>query len=199
MNIKTRIYTKPSGEKQRAMTLVELMVAMGVGSIMLAVVAVLVVFAARSFAALGNYQMLDQASSEAADRISKEMREATAVGPFNPVGDIRWIVITNGNASPPYTLRYEWSRANHTLTAQRSDQADPMFTLRACDQWNFTFQQRTPLPGPTFGFSTNMVDRAECKIVTMNWKCSRPLSSTKLLNTESVQTAQIVLRNQKTP
>jgi Tfp pilus assembly protein FimT len=185
--------------RQRAMTLVEVMVASGIGSIVIAIVAVLMVFAARSFAALANYQALDQDSSTAADLMSKEIRAATSVTSFQNTGDTRWIVLANTNASPAYTVRYEWTGANQTLTAKRSDQPDTDVLLRGCERWDFTFQQRTPLPGPQFGFSTNMANQAECKLVTMTWKCSRTLNGTRLFNTETVQTAQIVLRNQRTP
>jgi len=181
------------------MTLVEVMVASGIASIVIAIVAVLIVFAARSFAALANYQALDQASSLAADQMSKEIREANRVVNFQNVGNDRWIELSNTNASPAYTIRYDWSAATGTLTSKRSDEADTMVLLTGCERWDFTFQQRTPLPGPAYGFSTNMVNQAECKIVTMTWKCSRSLASTSLINSESVQTAQIVLRNQKTP
>jgi len=181
------------------MTLVELMVASGISSIVIAIVAVLILFAARSFAALANYQALDQASSQAADQMSREIRKATSVVNFQNTGTPRWITFANTNASPSYTIRYEWTDADRTLTARRSDQADADVLLQGCELWDFTFQQRTPLPGPQFGFSTNMVNQAECKLVTMTWKCVRSINGTALLNTETVQTAQIVMRNQKTP
>jgi type II secretory pathway pseudopilin PulG len=199
MRILKIMKTRPRIRNQHGMTLVEVMVASGIGTIVIAVVAVLIVFAARSFAALANYQALDQASSLAADLMSREIREATSVDSFQNTGNNRWIVFRNTNASPAYTLRYEWSGADRLLTSRRSDEADANVLLRGCDRWEFTFQQRTPLPGPAFGFSTNMVNRAECKLVTMTWKCSRTLNGSALLNTETVQTAQIVLRNQRTP
>jgi len=181
------------------MTLMEVMVASGISTIVLAIVAVLIVFAARSFAALANYQALDQASSNTADMMSREIRSATSVTSFQNVGTTRWIVFANTNASPAYSIRYEWTDADRTLTVQRSDQPAAEILLTGCERWDFTFQQRSPLSGPNFGFSTNMVNQAECKLVTMTWKCARSLRGTSLFNTESVQTAQIVLRNQKTP
>jgi len=184
---------------QRGMTLVEVMVASGIGSIVLAIVAALAVFALRSFAAMGNYQALDQASSFAADLISKEVRIATGVVGFQNTGTTKWMVFANTNASPAYTIRYEWTEADGLLTAKRSDREESEVLLQGCDRWDFTFYQRTPLPGPSFGFSTNMANLAECKLVEMTWQCSRDLGGTDLLNTETVQTAQIVIRNQRTP
>jgi Tfp pilus assembly protein PilW len=185
--------------REGGMTLVEIMIASAISTVVIAIVAVLVIFAVRSFAALANYQVLDQASSSAADHMSREVREATGVSSFKNVGTTKWILFANTNASPNYTIRYEWTQAAKTLTSQRSDQAEPEVLLEGCERWDFTFQQRTPLRGPAFGFSTNMVNPVEAKLVTMTWKCTRALGGTGLFNTESVQTAQIVIRNQKTP
>lgn len=181
------------------MTLVELMVAMAISSIVMAIVAVLIVFAARSFAALGNYQALDQASSATADSMSREIRKASKVVSFVNTGNTRFMVLSNSIAIPAYSIRYEWSATSRDLTSKRSFDAEPTVLLTGCDRWDFSFYQRTPLPGPGYGFSKNMVNQDECKLVTMTWKCSRPLLGSKLINTESVQTAQIVLRNQRTP
>lgn len=199
MNTTMKTCASGGQRKHHAMTLVEVMVALGVGSIVMAIIMVLTVFAARSFGALGNYQVLDQASSLAADKISKEIREATKVVSFVNTGDDRNVVLLNTNALPAYSVRYEWSAASRDLTMQRSFDAAPTVLLTGCDRWDFAFYQRTPLAGPAYGFSEDMVNQDECKLVTMTWKCSRPLIGTKLLNTESVQTAQIVLRNQRTP
>jgi type II secretory pathway pseudopilin PulG len=191
---------KTKSRRQSAMTLVELMFASAISTVVIAIVMLLVVYAVRSFAALANYQILDQTSSMTANEMSREIREATSVVNFQNAGSTKWVEFANTNASPTYTIRYEWTEADQNLTSKRSDQADAEVLLEGCERWDFTFQQRTPLKGPAFGFSTNMVNQAECKVVTMTWKCSRTLGGgTSLFNTESVQTAQIVLRNQKTP
>lgn len=188
-----------SRTRNHGMTLVEVLIASGIGAIVLGVIAVLIVFSARSFAALANYQALDQASANTADRMSRELREADGVGNFENKGNLRYVVFSNSIATPPYTIRYEWSATTRELTMKRSLDANAEVLLTDCDRWDFTFYQRSPLPAPQYGFSPNMANQAECKLVTMSWKCSRPIFSTELFNTESVQTAQIVLRNQKTP
>lgn len=186
--------------REAGITLVEIMVATAISTMVIAVVAVLVIFALRSFVALANYQILDQASAMAADKMSREIREATSVKSFQPNGTTKRIVFENTNASPAYTITYEWTDAARTLTAVRSDQPNNTdVLLEGCDRWDFIFQQRTPQRGPNFGFTTNMANNAEAKVVTMTWKCTRALAGTGLFNTESVQTAQIVIRNQKTP
>jgi type II secretory pathway pseudopilin PulG len=185
--------------RQQGMTLVEVLFAMGIGTTVLGVMAVLMVFAARSFAAMANYQAMDKASSLAADLMSREIREATGVVSYQNAGATRWVVFANTNATPAYTIRYDWSDAVRNLTATRSDQAQATVLLQGCDQWDFLFQQRTPLAGPVFGFSTNMASAVETKLVTMTWRCTRAIGGSGLLNTETVHTAQIVMRNQQTP
>ncbi len=61
------------------MTLVELMIATGLGTVVLSAVMALTIFSARSFAAVTNYVDLDVKSRAAADRMSQEIRQATNV------------------------------------------------------------------------------------------------------------------------
>jgi hypothetical protein len=44
--------------------------------------------------------------------------------------------------------------------------------------------------------SAGAYDLSVCKLINMTWKCSRTVLGSKL-NTESVQTAQVVLRNKQ--
>ena len=64
--------------------------------------------------------------------------------------------------------------------------------LTGCDSLEFQIYQRTPPPGTnSFYLAT---DAAQCKLVDMKWRCSRSLLD-KVVNTETVQTAQVVIRN----
>ncbi len=44
--------------------------------------------------------------------------------------------------------------------------------------------------------SSGVYDPSICKLINMSWKCSRTILGSKM-NTESVQTAQVVLRNKQ--
>jgi hypothetical protein len=73
--------------------------------------------------------------------------------------------------------------------------------LTECDRWDFELYQRTPKSGGTYVFypATNIAgayDLSICKLIDMTWKCSRTILGSKA-NTESVQTAQVVLRNKQ--
>lgn len=176
------------------MTLLEMLFAIGIGSLVLAVVLVLVLFAARSFIALGNYAALDQQSRLGADVITREIREATAVVAWQKTATARSLTLTN--ALEGYGVRYTWDASSRNLVVRRSDAPADRVLLAGCDLWDFQLWQRTPQPGPTNAFFPALTP-AQSKIVDMSWKCSRTVGLTALLNTETVQTAQIVLRNQR--
>jgi len=169
------------------MTLIETVVAMGVGVLVLTVVAVLSVYALRSFTAMGNYADLEAKSRMALDRITSDMRQATGVLNFDPGGS--WLRLTN--AVERVRLEYFWDAEERELVCVKDGQASPAY-LTECDEWNFTLYQRTPRPDSTNQFYPT-TEPGMCKMIEMNWKCSRTILGKKW-NTESVQTARIVLR-----
>jgi Tfp pilus assembly protein PilW len=180
--------------RARGVGLIELLVGTGLGSLVLAVVAVLTVFGARSFAALGNYSVMDLQSRQGIDQMTREIRQATAVVAWQTNSTAKYLIFTN--AIGGYSVRYSWTAASAELVETYSTGATPKMLLTNCLAWDFSLFQRTPYPNQTNVFyaapSVNL-----CKLVNMNWKCSRGVGGTKLLNTESIQTAQVVLRNQQ--
>jgi prepilin-type N-terminal cleavage/methylation domain-containing protein len=61
------------------MTLLEMLIATGIGSLLLAAVATLTLYGTQSFAGIVNYVDLDAKSGNTLDRVSRELRLATAV------------------------------------------------------------------------------------------------------------------------
>jgi prepilin-type N-terminal cleavage/methylation domain-containing protein len=184
----------PSARGRAGMTLLELLIAMGIGSLVLAVVLTLTVFAARSFIALGNYSTLDQQSRLGADVMTREIRQATGIVTWSSNATARSLTLTNGTAG--YAMRYAWDSSTQELRSRKSTEAADRRVLTGCVDWTFSFWQRTPLPNQTNTFYTALTP-AQTKLINMSWKCSRAVASTTLINTETVQTAQIVLRNQR--
>src|SRR5438094_9184677 len=119
------ITSTPNKARCQAMTLVELMVATGVGSIVLAAVMALSLFSARSFAALGNYVDLDIKSRQALDLMSQEIRQVDALTSYATNRLEFSATETNGTA---YTLRYTYDPTVPTTnnpTAQTLTQTQP--------------------------------------------------------------------------
>jgi hypothetical protein len=180
------------------MTLVELMIAMTVGSMLVAAATSLWLFGSRSFLAMGNYSDLDNKSRNALDRMSQNIRQATAVIAFQKNNTTTMLTVTNAVAGVAST--YIWQATPRTLVCKQTGQPSQVY-LTECDRWDFELYQRTPQTGGRYVFfpATNTAgayDLSVCKLIDMTWKCSRNILGKKV-NTESVQTAQVVLRNKQ--
>lgn len=182
------------------MTLMELLFAMGIGSVVLAIIGLLMMYGTRSFASLGNYSILNEQSHSGADRITRELRQATAVVAWETNSMPKWLLITNVTVAPngstnAYSVKYLWDSDRQLISRKSTDAADVVL-LEGCDEWGFTLWKRFPDSGATNGFfpATN---GADCKMITMNWRCSRLVAGMNSVNTEAEQFAQIVLRNKQ--
>jgi Prokaryotic N-terminal methylation motif len=179
-----------------AFTLIEMVIAVGLGTILLTVVAGLGVYGARTFLSMGNYIDLDDQSRNAVDTIGREIRDASAVLAFQTNLPTRILTLTNATAG--VTVKFIYDSKNRTLVFQKTGQPEQTL-LTQCDQWNFALYDRAPVATNLLSFhaATNGVgqlDPSFCKLINMTWNCSRTVIGAKL-TTESVQTAQIVLRN----
>ena len=175
----------------RAFTFVELLVAMALSSIVMTAVGALTIYSARTFVALGNYTDLDLHSRNALDVIGRELRQATAVIDTQTNATVNYVQLTNANLGVAYKL--SWDTSARTVVFEKTGQAAQL-CLTECDRWNFALFNRAPnfsSTNITFNAASTL---AEAKLINMSWKCSRTIMGSKL-NTESVQTAQIVLRN----
>jgi len=190
--------TRSEGHRRKnGWTLPEILIAVAIGSMVLVVVGALTIYGLRSFVAIGNYTDLDAKSRGAMDRMSREIRQASSLIGYQTNAASKWIMFTNSDLG--FTVKYVWDAGSRKLTCEKIGQS-PQVYLTECDRWDFTFYQRTPQANKTNVFypATNnagIYDLRECKLIDMTWKCSRTLLGKKW-NTESVQTAQIVLRNQ---
>ena len=182
-----------------AMTLVELLIGVGIGSIVLALVAILTVFGTRSFVALGNYSILNEQSHAGIDRITRELRQASGVVAWNTNSLPKWLVVTNVTVAlgttNAYSVKYSWD-TDRQLVMSKSTGGGDTVVLAGCDHWDFSLWQRFPNPAATNGFFPAM-SAAECKLIQMSWRCSRLVGGTGAVNMEAEQIAQIVLRNKQ--
>jgi prepilin-type N-terminal cleavage/methylation domain-containing protein len=184
---------------QQGLTLVEVMVAMALGSIVLATVGSLSFYGARSSIAVINYTDLDAKSRYALDVIGRELRGATGVTGVNTTTNTKSFTLTNATAGGLVTVA--WDPDRRTVVLQRPSQA-PLTALTECDRFEFGLYQRTPYVTASnvlFYPATNFAGAQDlnlCKLISLSWKCSRTILTQKV-NTESVQAAQIVLRNKQ--
>jgi hypothetical protein len=188
MNLKI---SKKQSRRSAGFTLIETVVATGLATLVMAVLATLSVYSARTFSAMSNYVDLDLRSRSALDFITREVRQATAVVDCRTNGSVSYITLTNFDAAS--FVKVAWNMDAATLSLEKMGQPRQVI-LTGCDRWKVWLYNRAPNVSSTNLSFNAASDLSSCKLVNMSWKCSRTIVGSKL-NTESVQTAQIVLRN----
>ena len=161
------------------MTLVELMVAVAVGSLIMMLMTMVFASSARSFAALGHYVSMDRNSRNAMDRMTREIRQAGDLIEFSPT-HLKFVLYGQTNAF----LVYDWDATSRELTEKKTGQAGNVL-LTECDNLAFHMTRGTLAP-------TTVV--AEGKAIRVNWKCSRTILGKKSTS-EDMGQALIVIRN----
>jgi Tfp pilus assembly protein PilW len=168
-----------------AFTLVEYIVAMGVGAVLLVALMQVIFYTGRSFAALMNYTELDRYSRNALDQMIYKIREADELKAFSSTRLVFTYWKTN-------ELVYEYSARERKLTELLN--GHPTTLLTGCDDLSFGIYQRNTAAGTFDHFPATLTNNA-VKLVQMSWTCSRTVLGARI-NSESVQSAKIVLRNQ---
>jgi len=168
--------------RKLAMTLVEMMISVGIGGVVLAAVASLSFYTARSMAAMSNYADLDRQSRNALDQMTLKVRSSTRMTSFNST-NVNFLY--NGQ-----NLNYNFNSTKKILTETYGGYAKVL--LADCNQLQFSVFQRNVISNSFNQVTTTSTNDAKSLIVT--WSCSRSLLG-NLINSESVQSARIVIRN----
>lgn len=177
------IKVRQSPKNLLAMTLVEVMVAAGIGSIVLSAMAALTIYSARTIASMSNYVDLDQDSRQALDLMIMKIRQASGVTSY-----------TTNKIDLSYqggTLTYTYSPSAKTLVETYGSTSKTLLT--ECDAFRFDIYQRNPINGTFDQYPTAVATNA--KLVQITWTCSRTLLG-KAVNTESMESAKVVIRKQ---
>ena len=183
MEFKTTSLTDRNDRRtSRGGTLIEYMIGMGIGGLVLTAVLGLALYSGRSFAGLANYVDLNSASVRALDQLSRDIRQMVSLTAYAT----DTVTFDDGSGVP---LRYTYDRDARTLT--RTQGAESKVLLKECDSLQFSIFQRTPMPGTYDQYPTATV--ANCKVVSVQWTCSRTILGAKV-NTEDIQEAKIVIR-----
>jgi hypothetical protein len=166
------------------MTLVEIMVALAVASILLLAVATLGLYGGRSFAGLANYTDLDARSRHALDRLTKDVRQVNRLTASTSTS----LTFEDADGS---SLQYVYSPGNRTLSRVKGGATEVLLT--ECDSLSFAIFQRNPINGTYNQYPT--ASPATTKLINVTWTCSRKILG-NTMNTENVQTAKVVIRKQ---
>jgi hypothetical protein len=165
-------------------TVLELLIGVTITSLVLVAMGMTAMFTARSFVATGNYADLDRASRNALDTITRDIREARSVTNFSNAK----VTLINFSNQP---IVLEWKASTGQLT--RTLNGSTTVLLKECDYLSFSNYTRVPTnKWNWYSVKSNVL--SETKLIDVSWRCSRKILGQKI-NTESVQTAKIVIRN----
>src|SRR4051794_30508120 len=89
------------------LTLMEVLVATGLGSLMAAIIFTLTLYGERSFAVMANCADLDSKSRNALDVMSREIRQATQVTAVVTNFPLKWLTLTNADRGSKLTLTWD--------------------------------------------------------------------------------------------
>jgi prepilin-type N-terminal cleavage/methylation domain-containing protein len=181
------MFIKRLDTRRSGLSLMEMMVAMGVGSVLLMVMGTFAMWSGRSFAALANYAELDNASRNALDVMTRDIREVKSLSTYS-TNELKFV-----DADGISFLYYRYSPGAKTLSRVKNGETQVL--LKRCDVMDFRIYQRNTSNQTYNQFPTAANNPATTKVVQLSWTCSRRVLAN--LNTESVQTAKIVIRNER--
>lgn len=171
--------------RQSGTTLVELLVAIGVGAIVVAAVAAFSQSATMGMARMLNYAEMAGASQTTVDQLTRDARRANRV----IFATANLIVFEDFDGMP---LSYTYNARRGTLTRTKGRTSTVL--LKGCDVLTFTMGKRNPT-GAFEDFPP--ATAAECKVISVAWQCSRTILGYKT-TTEHLSSGKVVIRRQGT-
>ena len=186
------MFTELRRNRRAGFTLSEMSVAIAVSSVILTALLSFTVYAAKSFVAIENYVDLEQKSQNALDIMTRDIRETQCLTNFTTRVITGGQTVTNSLTfsdfdGQPLTFTY----TNNVLLRVKGGERTMLLTN--VDYLTFNIFQRNPVPGQWEQYPAGNL--ATCKLISVSWICSRNILGSKM-NTESVQTAKIVIRKE---
>ena len=179
--------TKRQGARRAAgFLLAETVMGVMVVTVLMLAITMFMVFSARSFRTMYNYVDLDDRNRIAMDQLTRDVRQCKRVLECSPT---RLVLEDDDTLALEYT--YDAGRGE----VIRLKNGVRKVVLTGCDRLAFQIGQRNTVSGTYEYFPA--ATPATAKIVNVSWVCSRSVLGRKE-NTESVQTARIVIRKQGT-
>jgi prepilin-type N-terminal cleavage/methylation domain-containing protein len=163
-------------------TLTEVMIASGITSLLLLVLAAFSSYSSLSFASLSNYSELEYQSRMTLDRMSQQIRQTRGLISFTEHN----LVFKDADGTQ---LEFVYDPEQKRLSRVKDGQGTTL--LEGCDYMRFDVFQRNPVEGTYDVYPTGSAKT--CKLIQVSWISSRHLIGSRL-NTETVQSAKIVIR-----
>jgi hypothetical protein len=163
--------------------LAELMVAAGVGALVLAGMMIIFTTSARSFLSMSNYAGMNANSRNALDHLTREIRRAGVLTAFSSSPTSAQLQFLKYGTNS--YLIYQWDSDSRQFTEVKTESSTTNVLLTECDDLELTLYKNT--------FETT-TDPTQGKAVSVSWNCSRTTLGKKT-TTEPVSQAIIVIRN----
>jgi hypothetical protein len=176
--------TRSARRTASGMLLAEALVAMSIIAIVMMAVCSFTVFSGQSIAQLYNYVDLDDANRTTIDQLTRDVRQANRVISCTTNA----LVLEDADG---LSIQYAYNPGTHIVTRLRNGIQTRV--LKDCERLEFTIGQRNTQTGGYDVFAATSPLTA--KVVKVAWMCSRTIRGVQK-NTESVQTAFIVIRKQ---
>ena len=180
------MYIKPH-RRRAGFTLIEILFFVILATIVVVAGVTLANNFMRTVACLTNTVDLDEKSRLAADRISREIRQCEAVQ--NATSNS--IVLLMGTNLVTYRHHPELDEKPLVRTSLEEPGKEDI-VLTGCDYVRFDLFKRQPAAGPYDQYPA-ATSPAECKVVQLNWVCSRYLLGFRA-NSTTMQSAKVVIR-----
>jgi prepilin-type N-terminal cleavage/methylation domain-containing protein len=186
----------PSVKRSRraGFTLVEYMVAMGIGLLAMSAALVLWAYGTKTCASLLNYVDLSNTSKIALDRMSQQIRNAKRVQSCSANKLV--LLVPGASATNLDTVTFAYDASQKTLKRTITNAGvtnDSLTLLTGCSNFQFSVYQRTPISN-SFGLYTNAFYTNTAKVIQMKWTCLRELTGDKS-TIENQVAAKVVMRN----
>jgi hypothetical protein len=176
--------TKRHGRAQSsAFTLIEVLVASTLGLLVCLTIVLLSIFSSRTFVSIANYVHMDQRSQLALDKMSREIRQAKRLTEFSAQS----LTFDDADYRP---LRFIFDAKARTLS--RVSEGVTNTYLSDCDSVEFSKYVGIPISNTFDAYEPSYVTNT--RLIRVRWICSRKILGATM-NTESVQSAKIALRN----
>lgn len=170
-------------------TLPEMLLAVFCGTIVLASLTVVTVFASKSYLSIANYRDLDNDSRNALDVMSRDIRSMAVVTSYATNA----ISLSNIDGSK-VTFNWNPGQSTFTRTYTAGGSTTPLTSILLTNCATLVFHVYSQVPTNSFTFPDTSGNVFETKLIDVSWRCTRSIMGS-ITNSESVQTAKIVIRN----
>lgn len=171
-------------QHRTAFTLIEVMVAMGLSTMVALAIGLLAFFASRSFVAMEYYTDMAQKSRLALDKMSMEIRQTRRISAYVTNS----VTFENLDGS---SLNYTFDIPNRRLLRISGGRTNTYLTN--CDWGSFWIYLHT-VKSNSFDCYTTTNNVSDNRLVEVVWRCSRQILGVTNVS-EDVESAKIALRN----